>query len=101
MDSEVIIADAIVSSLVALKLDSEVLYKEKPEARQRLQEVFRLSISFMDLLQSRAEKQSIDIFSDYEENPQTWYERLPQLIQEKGLDRDGKILAAARAFLPY
>lgn len=95
------VANAIISSLVALKLDSEFLYKMKPDIRQRLEAVFRLSISFMNLLQSRAEKQSIDIFSDYERNSQDWPERLPQLIREKGLDQDREILAAAQEFLPY
>ncbi len=101
MSAELVIANAIVSSLVALKLDSKILYQEEPEARRRLQEVFHLSISFMNLLQSKAEKQSIDIFSEYEKDSQTWAERLPELIQEKGLDQDQEILAAAREILPY
>ncbi len=99
--AEMIVANAIISSLVALKLDSEILYKMKPDLRRRLQEVFRLSIAFMNLLQSRAEKQSIDIFSDYEQSLRDWPERLPHLIREKGLDQDPEILAAARGFLPY
>ncbi len=99
--AEMIVANAIIGSLLALKLDSEFLYKTKPDLRQRLEAVFRLSISFMNLLQSRAEKQSVDIFSDYEQSSQDWPERLPRLIREKGLDRDQEILAAAQEFLPY
>ncbi len=101
MKAETIVANAIISSLVALKIDSEMLYKETPEARRRLQEVFHLSISFMNLLQSRAEKQFIDVLPKDEKDWQEWPKRLPQLIREKGLDQDQEILAAAQELLPY
>jgi len=101
MNVEAVIANAILISLLALRMDSAALYKATPDVLRRLQEILRLSLAFMNLLQSRVEKQSIDIFPADETDWQEWLKRLHQLIREKGLDQDQEIRAAAQELVPY
>ena len=101
MNVEAVIANAILISLLALRMDSDALYKATPDVLQRLQEILRLSLAFMNLLQSRVEKQSIDIFPADETDWQEWLKRLHQLIREKGLDQDQEIRVAAQELVPY
>jgi hypothetical protein len=98
---EAVIANAILISLLALRMDSAALYKATPDVLRRLQEILRLSLAFMNLLQSRVEKQSIDIFPVDETDWQEWLKRLHQLIIEKGLGQDQEIRAAAQELVPY
>jgi hypothetical protein len=101
MNAEMVIANAILISLLALRMDPDTLYKASPDTLRRLQEILRRSLALMHLLQSRAAKQSIDILPADETDWQEWNQRLHELIREKGLNQDQEILAAAQELVPF